>query len=175
MRGIERLPEMTAVEGRVSGGIRWKPTLDADWQDVNLLALEDFEDQQLDLFGLRTSRWSGTDTVAAEWTQRTAFDVPGLGETPCLEVGDRPRPFELSGTLRDPSEAPPPFSTQPSFYVTRDTTVDIKPGEAHPDLRWGLTSVVTFAELPLPRPILPNSSPESSIEIALALKQPCKP
>ena len=121
LNGIERLPEVEQAEGRIGGDIRWKLTPEWEWQDADLLAIEDYESQELDLLELRAGSWPGTDTLAVEWTQQAPYGLPALGNTLYLEVGDRPRPFTVTGVLRDPSQAAPPFSTQPAFYVTRDT------------------------------------------------------
>jgi putative ABC transport system permease protein len=121
LNGIERLPGVEYVEGRIGGGIRWKTSLEADWQDANLFAIGDYERQQLDLLQLRTGTWPQTDTLDLEWTQQAPYGLPAVGGTLYLEVGERPRRYAVTGVLRDPSQAAPPFSTQPTFYVTRDT------------------------------------------------------
>jgi len=60
LSGIERLPEVEQAEGRIGGDIRWKLTLEGEWQDADLLAIEDYESQKLDLLELRTGSWPGT-------------------------------------------------------------------------------------------------------------------
>lgn len=121
LRSIERLPQVEHVEGRIGGATRWKLTQDAEWQDADLLAIEDYEDQELDLLKLRAGDWPGTDSLAVEWTQQSPYALPEIGDSLYLEVSDRARSFTVTGVLRDPSQAAPPFSTQPTFYITRDS------------------------------------------------------
>ena len=70
LSGIERLPEVEHAEGRIGGDIRWKLTLEGEWQDADLLAIEDYQSQELDLLELRAGNWPGTDPLAVEWTQQ---------------------------------------------------------------------------------------------------------
>ncbi len=121
VRSIARLPEVDAVIGRASRGIRWKPALDSDWQDADFTAIADYEAQSLDLLEINRGDWPETDSVAVERKHLKPFGVPDVGGTVYFEVNDRPRPLAVSGILRDPGVAAPPFSHQPSFYGTLDT------------------------------------------------------
>lgn len=121
LRGIERMPEVEHADGRIGGDTRWKLAPGAEWQDADLFAIEDYQQQHLDLLELRAGGWPGTDTLAVEWTQQSPYGLPAVGEGLYLEVGNRPRLFTVTGVVRDPSQAAPPFSTQPTFYITRDT------------------------------------------------------
>ena len=143
LSSIERVPGVEHVEGRIEGGVRWKLAPEAEWQDANLLAIDDYERQQLDLLELKTGTWPQTDTFDVEWTQQAPYGLPQVGGSVYLEVGDRARLFTLSGVLRDPSQAAPPFSTEPSFYVTRNTMERLAGYRDFSELR---ISVLSYSE-----------------------------
>ena len=56
-----------------------------------------------------------------EWNHVVPYDVPEAGGTIYFEINNRPRAMRISGALRDPGVAAPPFSNQPSFYATLET------------------------------------------------------
>ena len=121
VRSIARLPEVEAAVGRIRSGIRWKPSLEAEWQDASLTAIADYEAQSLDLLELYSGAWPVSDSVAVEWNHVMPYAVPQAGGTIYFEINGRPRAMAISGTLRDPGVAAPPFTSQPSFYVTLET------------------------------------------------------
>jgi putative ABC transport system permease protein len=119
IRAIARMPEVDRAEGLTGAVVRWKPAPDADWAEANLVALDDYEDQQFDRIALFSGQWPGSRSVAIEGSQAAAYGVPSLGGTLYFEVDDSARPMTLVGTVRDPMELPPPLSARPTFYVTR--------------------------------------------------------
>jgi putative ABC transport system permease protein len=125
LRAVERLPEVVAAEGVASTGLRWKPTLDAEWQSATLIALDDYQQQRFDLVELRAGAWPQADTVAVEFNHVAPYGLPAPGGTVYFEVNDRPQPLPVAGTVRDPQQFPPPFANQPVFYVTRDTLASL--------------------------------------------------
>ena len=52
VRSIARLPDVVAAVGRAGSGVRWKPSLGAEWQDASLTAIADYNAQSLDLLEL---------------------------------------------------------------------------------------------------------------------------
>jgi putative ABC transport system permease protein len=123
VKSLARLPGVTGAEGANSMGLRWKPTLDANWQSATIVALNDYQHQRFDLVELRTGRWPGNGAVAVEWGQAAPYGVPAVGGTIYFEVNSRPKLFTVSGTVRDPAQFPPPFGDSPTFYATRDQLV----------------------------------------------------
>lgn len=121
IRALERLPEVAAADGLSDRGIRWKPALEDEWQDAAIVAIDDYEDQQFDLLDLKAGQWPGADTVLIEASHVEPYGVPPIGGTVYFEVNERARPFTVVGTLRDHHRAPPPFNSDPAFFVTRDT------------------------------------------------------
>src|SRR5689334_1585371 len=41
VRSLARMPEVAEAEGVINAGIRWKPTLEADWQPASLIGRAD--------------------------------------------------------------------------------------------------------------------------------------
>jgi putative ABC transport system permease protein len=113
------VPGVTSVEGVINSGLRWKPSLDAEWQNASLVAREDYQHQTFDLIELRSGAWPGDDQVAVEFNQASPYGVPPIGGTLYSEVNNRARAVTLAGTVRDPGQFPPPFSEQPTFYASR--------------------------------------------------------
>lgn len=120
---LARLPGVEDAEGVAAMSIRWKPSLDAEWQTATLIALDDYERQKFDLVELRSGRWPDSKAVAVEFNHVTPYHVPAVGGAVYFEVNNRPKPMTLGGTVRDPQQFPPPFSQEPTFYATRDTLV----------------------------------------------------
>ena len=119
VKSLARLPDIVAAEGVSSLSLRWKPTLDAEWQPASLVALDDYEHQRFDVLELRSGAWPEGNRVAVEFNHVAPYHVPAAGGTIYFEVNERPRAVQIAGTLRDPRQFPPPFTSQPTFYVTR--------------------------------------------------------
>src|SRR6185436_11284405 len=101
-------------------GIRWKPTLEAEWQQAFFTALDDYDHQQFDWVELRSGHWPDSHSVAIEFNHVAPYGAPPIGQTIYFEVNDRAKPVTLGGTVRDPGQFPPPFSENATFYATRD-------------------------------------------------------
>jgi len=144
VKSIARLPGIAEAEGLSEFSLRWKPTLDADWQPATLIALDDYEHQLFDLVELRAGAWPASGAVAVEFNHIAPYNVPALGGTLYFEVNDRPKPLSVGGAVRDPQQAPPPFAQQAVFYVTRDTLVQLGGPTAFTRLRF---SIPTYTEL----------------------------
>ena len=54
VQSIARLPEIESAVGRAAYGMRWKPSLAAKWQDASLIAIADYQAQELDILELRS-------------------------------------------------------------------------------------------------------------------------
>ncbi|MEK7277600.1 MAG: FtsX-like permease family protein, partial [Chloroflexota bacterium] len=125
VRSIARLPEVAEAEGFSGVGIRWKPALDAEWQDADLTMRGDYENQIFDLIQLRGGVWPDARRVAVEFDQMSPYGVPPVGGTIYFEVNNRPKAVILGGIVRDPHQFPPPFTNQPGFYVSRSMMAEL--------------------------------------------------
>lgn len=121
LRSLARLPGIAEIDGWSETSIRWKPTLDGEWQTATLIALSDYRDQKFDFIELSAGRWPDEETVAVEFNHVLPYNLPASGNPIYFEVNDRAKPLTLSGLVRDPQQLPPPFTYQPAFYITRDT------------------------------------------------------
>ncbi len=119
VRALAHLPQVAEAQGMAGASIRWKPTLDAEWQPASLAMRADFEQQTFDLLELKAGRWPDSDSAAVEFSQAAPYNVPPVGGSLYFEVNDNPKVVKLSGLVRDPLQAPPPFTDTPTFYVTR--------------------------------------------------------
>ncbi len=116
---IRRQPGVTGARGVDYSGIRWRPTPDAEWADANLVAIESYDNQVYDLITLREGTWPSGGRLAVEHNHVAPYDVPAVGGTLYFEVNDRAKPMIVIGVVRDPREIGPPFTSQPTFYLTR--------------------------------------------------------
>jgi putative ABC transport system permease protein len=120
VKSLARLPQIEGIEGEVEAGIRWKPTLEAEWSNAGLVARADYEAQRFDVVELRGGVWPQGETVAVEFNHVAPYNLPPIGGTVYFEVNGRARPVQLGGTVRDPLRFPPPFADSPTFYVSRN-------------------------------------------------------
>src|SRR5690349_12054489 len=87
VKSVARLPGVAEAEGLAVYGLRWKPTLDAEWENATVYALDDYADQQFDLIELRSGAWpSRNGTVAVEFNHVAPYHVPANGGTLYFEV-----------------------------------------------------------------------------------------
>src|SRR3990172_7438487 len=73
---IARLPEVEEAQGVTAYDVRWKPTLDSEWKQATVIALDDYERQTFYLVELRSGAWPGSDSVAVEFNHVAPYGVP---------------------------------------------------------------------------------------------------
>jgi len=125
VRAISRLPEVDYAVGRADRGIRWKLSAEDDWDDASLIAIDDYDEQRLDVFELKAGAWPETDSVVLAASHVEPYGLPEIGGELYLEINDRARAYTITGILRDHHQAPPPFSNNVAFYVTRTSMKQI--------------------------------------------------
>ncbi len=135
---LARVPGVTGAEGVASRGIRWKPSLDAEWQSAEIIARDDYTRQQFDLIELRSGRWPDSNSLAVEFNHVTPYQVPSLGGVVYFEVNNRPKAVTIGGTVRDPGQFPPPFTENPAFYATRDMLAQLGGSRNFSQLRFAI-------------------------------------
>ena len=119
IRGLKRLPSVQDVEGYAVTDIHWKTTLDGDWQDGHIIAYADFENQTYDRLTLNEGDWPASEKVGVEAAHIESFAAPGIGGTVYFEINERPHPYSVNSTMRNPWEWPSPFGDNAAFYVTQ--------------------------------------------------------
>src|SRR6185503_5473071 len=76
--------------------------------------------QHLSIISLQSGHWPDSKTIAVEASQAVPYGVPPAGGVIYFEVNNRAKAVELGGTVRDPIQAPPPFSQNVAFYSSRE-------------------------------------------------------
>lgn len=140
LTSVARVPGVTGAEGVAAMSIRWKPTLEGEWQDAGVLARADYRHQTFDLIELRSGHWPDASSIAIEFDQAAPYHVPAAGGTIYVEVNNRPKAVKISGTVRDPGQFPPPFSQSPTFYATRDMLVELGGARNFSQLRFAIAN-----------------------------------
>lgn len=120
LKSLARLPEVAEVEGYLRAGIRWKPTLEAEWKDAGLIARDDYARQAFDVVELRAGAWPESDVIAVEFNHIAPYNLPPVGGAVYFEINGRARAMVVGGVVRDPLQFPPPFTDAPIFYVSRN-------------------------------------------------------
>ncbi len=139
IRSLKSVPGVADIEGYAETSVRWKASLDGEWQDGHIIAYPDFEEIQFDQPTLKEGSWPSTDLIAVEQAHIASFGAPGIGGTVYIEINERARPLAIGGTIRNPFEWPLPFGQNAAFYVTPDTFQRIAGYRGFDSLRFTLT------------------------------------
>jgi len=118
VRSLESVPGVAEIEGFADVGVRWKTTLDGEWQDGHIISVEDFENQKFDQLTLKEGDWPVSKLLGVEEVHIGSFGAPGIGGTIYIEINERPRPFMINGVYRNPFEWPLPFGQNAAFYAS---------------------------------------------------------
>ena len=118
VRSIQSVPGVDEVEGFADVGIRWKTSLEGEWQDGHIISVEDFENQRFDQVTLQAGNWPTSKLLGIEEVHIDSFAVPGIGGTIYIEVNERPRSYMINGITHNPFEFPLPFGQNAAFYAT---------------------------------------------------------
>lgn len=139
IRSLARVPGVLDVEGYSQADVRWKTSMDGEWQDGHIIAYPDFMRQRFDKITLKEGQWPADKTVGVESVHIDSFAVPGIGGTVYFEINQRARPLKVSGIMRNPFEWPTPFGWNAAFYVTPDTFQRIAMFRGFNQLRFTVT------------------------------------
>lgn len=120
IRSLKSVPGVADVEGYAEANVRWKTSLDGEWQDGHIIAYPDFETQKYDHLILQSGIWPSGNFVATEGVHIDSFGVPDVGGTIYFEINERARKMTIGGTARNPFEWPLPFGQNAAFYVTQE-------------------------------------------------------
>lgn len=119
IRGLERLPSVTDIEGYASSDIHWKTTRDGEWQDGHIITYADFEDQTYERVTLKEGAWPESEQVGVEAAHIDSYNAPGIGGTVYFEINERPHLYTVNGITHSPWEWPTPFGQEAAFYTTQ--------------------------------------------------------
>ncbi|MCJ7700859.1 MAG: FtsX-like permease family protein [Anaerolineales bacterium] len=121
IRSLKRVPGLEDVEGYSEMDVRWKTSLETEWQDGHIISYPDFESQKYDRLTLKEGRWPADNFVGVEAAHIDSYAAPGIGGTVYFQVNERPRAMTVNGIMRNPFEWPTPFGWNAAFYVNSDT------------------------------------------------------
>lgn len=96
--------------------VRYKTTVDANWEAATLVMRDDYEDQLYDWVELREGEWPTKDTLAVERQTMGGYGV-AMGDEIILEMNGTDRTFPITGVIRHPFVAPPDFGGQAYFFT----------------------------------------------------------
>ncbi len=118
---IRRMPGIAIAEGRAKQVLQYQ-TSAGEWRDLHLLALQDFDDNRVDILRPYRGRWPPPDRQAL--VERNSLRLIGLalGDSLLVEnsLGDR-RSLPVVGLVHDMNQPPAQITGIPYAYVTRDT------------------------------------------------------
>jgi len=139
VRSLERVPGIEGLEGYADAGIRWKTSLDGEWQDGHIISYSDFEKIKFDRMTLKEGGWPNDQFVSVEFAHIDSYDTPGIGGVVYFDINDRARAMLVGGTIRNPFEWPKPFGQNAAFYVNDDTFQRIAQFSGFNNLRFTVT------------------------------------
>ena len=118
---VRRTPGVAVAEGRTRVVIQYRrPT--GEWHDLDLIALEDYEDNRVDMVRSISGPWPPPERQAL--VERNSLPLTGyqVGDSLLVEnsLGDR-RELPVVGITHDMNEPPAQITGVPYFYVSQDT------------------------------------------------------
>lgn len=139
IRSLRRVEGLDDIEGFADATIRWKSSLDSEWQDGHIITYNDYENQKFDQLTLMEGNWPSDKLIAVEAAHIDSFGAPGIGGMVYFEINERARTLEVNGVVRNPFEWPLPFGQNAAFYVTPDIFQKIAGFRGADNLRITLT------------------------------------
>ncbi len=121
IESIQRLPEIAVASGRLSTIIRF---LDGDdeWHDLQLYALDDYENSQVNIILPFAGAWPPGDHQILIERNSLYLTGAGLNETLLIETSDgHQRSLAIGGLVHDMNQLPAQVTGIPYGYVSRDT------------------------------------------------------
>ena len=104
IRSLERIAGVEDIEGYSETNIRWKTSLDGEWQDGRIISFANFQEQVYDRMTLKDGGWPDSKFVGVEEVHMDSFNAPGIGGTVYFEINERPRAMTVNGLFRNPWE-----------------------------------------------------------------------
>jgi putative ABC transport system permease protein len=118
---IARMPEVAVAEGRRSARVRYQQS-DGRWQDMQLLALDDYVEQSVDIVQPWRGAWPPPEQellIERNSAFLTGYDV---GDILRIEMPNgTQRDLPIAGLAHDMNQPPAQITGIPYAYVSRDT------------------------------------------------------
>ncbi len=118
---VARMPEVAVAEGRSSARIRYQLP-DGRWQDMQLLALDDYVDQAVDIVRPWTGAWPPPEQELLIERNSAFLTGAEVGDVLRIEMADgTQRTLPIAGLAHDMNQPPAQITGIPVAYVSRDT------------------------------------------------------
>lgn len=115
IEALEDLEGVETVEGRQDYGIKWRLNPNEAWQSTELIARNDYLDQQISTLTLNSGQWPHRKIMAVE----RGFGL-AAGDIVYLEIEAKEYQVELGGVIYNTMAEPASFGGNPTFYTTRE-------------------------------------------------------
>lgn len=122
VKSIRRMPEVALAEGRTSIVVRfWQPKTGA-WHDLQLFALADYEENQVNRVLPYQGAWPPPDRELLVERNSLFITEAQIGETLLIETSDgTQRRLPIAGLTHDMNQAPAQITGIPYAYVSQET------------------------------------------------------
>lgn len=120
IKAVESERDVAKAERWSRTTFRWKLEGETEWRPGNLVAREDYPNQQMDYVELWDGAWPTKGFLAIERQSSRYFGIP-VGASILVEYGKRERPMTTVGILRDPTVTSPQFGESATFYALPET------------------------------------------------------
>lgn len=121
VESVRRMPEVAVAEGRTTAVIQYLNE-SGEWHDIQLFALEDYNDNQVNMVYPWEGAWPPPDHQVL--IERNSLGLTGaeVGESLLVEnsLGQQ-RTLPIAGLIHDMNQPPAQITGVPYAYVTRDT------------------------------------------------------
>ena len=118
---IQRMPTVAVAQGRRSVTVRfWKN--DAEWHDMQLVVLEDYADNRVDIIRPYGGAWPPPKRELLIERNSLFLTDATIGDTLLIETGDGTRrTMPIAGLVHDMNQPPAQITGIPIAYVKSDT------------------------------------------------------
>jgi putative ABC transport system permease protein len=118
---VARMPAVATAEGRTVTRVRYRQP-DGRWQDMQLLALDDYMTQEIDIIRPWKGAWPPPDQQVLIERNSLAMTGVEMGDSLLIEMPDgTQRSLPVAGLVHDMNQPPAQITGIPYAYVTRDT------------------------------------------------------
>ena len=117
------------AEGGSVAPFRWKFEGEEKWRKANVIALDDYEAQRMNLIRRQDGRWPGKRALCVERLSSNQLDIP-TGTTILVESGGRERRVPVEGVVHAHAILAPEWGGEVTFFATQETAAWLTEAES---------------------------------------------
>ncbi len=117
---VKALPQVAGVDYMTQLTVRFRTSVDGDWQMGSLVVRPDYANQNYDVSRLQAGSWPGSGGIAVENLSASQAGL-GVGDALEFEVQQGSRMLAIGGIIRHPFVKPPRFGGQLLFFADAGT------------------------------------------------------